>query len=1164
MKKSFSLAFVFASIIFFTSKAQVVLNADGPGNTYELVNSVLAPGYDAVEAPDLIHGVFGRHITEVFDAGLNKNVFEFVSHVTPDNDPNNPATTDRQRVEIKTYEQSPANLIGTVGETVTYKWRFKIPVGFQPSSNFTHFHQIKAVGGDDGDPLFTLTARAGTPNKLELIYVPDMNTSQDKKQTVNLSAFEGVWVEVTEKILVNATGSYSIQIKRVTDNAVLMAYTNTNIATIRPDNTFIRPKWGIYRSLLSPGDLRDEAVRFSDFSITEGFTPFGPQTYFWTGNVGPVLFFNTANWNTALDGSGTSRNPLTDDILVMDGSNVAGNIFPVVTGPVTAQMQSNTIGQLKLQNNMQLILQRTGGTSGNLTIAGDGTLDPDFTIPAGSSVTINSPSGTGAGQGSVTINLANPAAGLVEGTFTITNTGSHRITSQTASGLVFTAGSTFNADGTPTATNYPFGGNAQAVQNGVVFQPGSNLVVTGNRSPMGNISSFQACLMMTGSNTYFRSTNPIASFGSWSNNKTFGNVFIQNNATFSSDGAFYKIDTLTIDNGSTFITHSSGSTPVLGNIVANGNLSPSSAIPSTNTLILGGSVPQTISGTGSIKVSNLAVANGSSVTFNKSITIDSSANIFGKINLGATSQITGGGSFSTKTQSNPINPAPTSVTGNLVLDSFAIRGVVAATNALGGINGLRVTGTGIAPNTNVVGFSASAGVINLSKPATLTGSTTLTFSSDSATIETSNANGIDSLTGGVVVIGDKSFASGTNYIVNAATNKPIGISSGNTTNMQVGNITFNAASTTNYNTRLRGTLTLNTGKLTVRATDTLRVTNGNDIAGAPFSTSKYIVLERSGSNLGVLRMDNFSTAKTFPIGTATNYLPVTLTPTSAMSYAVTAFDGATVDGTPSGALVSAATKDESVDAQWILDRKLGSGNCTVDLAWPASIEGSNFSSLTSTGIGISRYNGTEYEIPAGMGDNVANTASSTFEFFSPFFVTKKAGVVPVNFKNITATLKQKSTEVNWEVGNEVNIVRYIVEKSTNGRTFTSIGSVVAYNSSTYTFDDASVSESEVYFYRVKSEELTGEIKYSNIVFVKIGNSKDVTVYPNPVGETLSIAGLKGNTVIKLINSTGQVLIQQSTSVSSLSIDATGLKTGIYLLQVFSNGKIQDTKTIIKQ
>jgi hypothetical protein len=48
-----------------------------------------------------------------------------------------------------------------------------------------------------------------------------------------------------------------------------MSYANSNIATIRPDNNFIRPKWGIYRSLNDITNLRDEAVRFSDFSIQE-------------------------------------------------------------------------------------------------------------------------------------------------------------------------------------------------------------------------------------------------------------------------------------------------------------------------------------------------------------------------------------------------------------------------------------------------------------------------------------------------------------------------------------------------------------------------------------------------------------------------------------------------------------------------------------------------------------------------------------------------------------------------------------------------------------------------------------------------------------------------------------------------------------------------------
>ncbi len=262
----FRIAFI---AILFTSThiaySQALLNADGPGNTYELISNVLAPGADAVENPECIHPQFGRHIAEVWDDDLKCYVFEFYSHVTPDND--RCINLDRQRIEIKTYEASPDNLKGVVGETITYKWKFKLPVGFQPSSSFTHIHQIKAVGGDDGNPLFTLTPRKGSPNKLELIHD---NTT--KVATVNLSLFEGVWVECTEVVKVGSAGTYSMTIKKASDGTSILSYSNAKIMTIRPDNNFIRPKWGIYRSLDHPPDLRDEAVRFAAISIQEGTT----------------------------------------------------------------------------------------------------------------------------------------------------------------------------------------------------------------------------------------------------------------------------------------------------------------------------------------------------------------------------------------------------------------------------------------------------------------------------------------------------------------------------------------------------------------------------------------------------------------------------------------------------------------------------------------------------------------------------------------------------------------------------------------------------------------------------------------------------------------------------------------------------------------------------
>ncbi len=295
--------------------SQIMLDADGPGNTYELINSVFAPGYDAVENPECVHPEFGRHIAEVWDEDLKQFVFEFYIHVTPDND--RCINFDRQRIEIKTYDSSPENLKGVPGEVVTYKWKFKLPAGFKPSTSFTHIHQIKAVGGDDDNPIFTLTPRLANPNRIELIH---NNTT--KVATAPMSLFENVWVEVTEKIKIdNLHGTYSMTIKKVSDGTILLSYSNSDLMTIRADNIFIRPKWGIYRSLTTPSALRDESMRFAGFSISEGSTTSTGQVDI-QDNYGFQVFPNPACTKAVLDCKHTNFEQATHAPLLISAPGI--------------------------------------------------------------------------------------------------------------------------------------------------------------------------------------------------------------------------------------------------------------------------------------------------------------------------------------------------------------------------------------------------------------------------------------------------------------------------------------------------------------------------------------------------------------------------------------------------------------------------------------------------------------------------------------------------------------------------------------------------------------------------------------------------------------------------------------------------------------------------
>ena len=245
-------------------QAQVFLTADGQTDAYTLVNNALGAG---PETPDCSHPSFGEHITQTFDSTLGKSAFVFNIHVTPDND--RCTNFDRQRLEIKTDGGSPAYVKGFLNDSVSYRWKFKLPAGFQPSPNFTHIHQIKAGDGDAGAPIITLTPRAGSPELLQIIATDSNGNGSTVFQTA-LAPFVGVWVEAFEQITYSHTGKYSVVIKTLEGGTTLLSYSNDNIDLWRTGTTFSRPKWGIYRSLNSPSFLRDEQVRFDRFCIAKG------------------------------------------------------------------------------------------------------------------------------------------------------------------------------------------------------------------------------------------------------------------------------------------------------------------------------------------------------------------------------------------------------------------------------------------------------------------------------------------------------------------------------------------------------------------------------------------------------------------------------------------------------------------------------------------------------------------------------------------------------------------------------------------------------------------------------------------------------------------------------------------------------------------------------
>jgi Polysaccharide lyase len=223
--------------------ARNMMSADGPGGTYAL----LMRSY-TIEVPDCGHKV--EHITEEMDQELKKNVFVFHAHVNQDDD--RCGAQDRQRTEIR---GKGADIVANAGATVYYRWKFRLPQGFQTSSSFTHIFQIKS---DQAAPIMTLTPRGNTMS---------IDGRVGVRGTTELAKFINVWVVVDLKIVYGAGGSIAMTIRRLSDGQML--FNHSGSADTDDGAGGQDPKFGIYRSLNNRGSLRDEQVKFADFCVSK-------------------------------------------------------------------------------------------------------------------------------------------------------------------------------------------------------------------------------------------------------------------------------------------------------------------------------------------------------------------------------------------------------------------------------------------------------------------------------------------------------------------------------------------------------------------------------------------------------------------------------------------------------------------------------------------------------------------------------------------------------------------------------------------------------------------------------------------------------------------------------------------------------------------------------
>ncbi|MEJ7587243.1 MAG: T9SS type A sorting domain-containing protein [Ferruginibacter sp.] len=205
----------------------------------------------------------------------------------------------------------------------------------------------------------------------------------------------------------------------------------------------------------------------------------------------------------------------------------------------------------------------------------------------------------------------------------------------------------------------------------------------------------------------------------------------------------------------------------------------------------------------------------------------------------------------------------------------------------------------------------------------------------------------------------------------------------------------------------------------------------------------------------------------------------------------------------------------------------------------------------------------------------ANAASSVAKRFRLVF--KEISTLPLTIMDVVANEQNDDIVVDWKVENEINRWKYDVEKSTDGVVFTKAGVMNVsgtdnkYNS--YSWLDVNAVQG-INFYRIKTYERSGEIRYSAIVKVTMRNSgTGFGIFPNPVkGKIINLQMNNqpaGTYLVRLTNTIGQTLYTNSlkhAGGNSIQAINTGnkLPAGSYQLEIIGQDDSHNTQKVIIQ
>jgi len=165
--------------------------------------------------------------------------------------------------------------------------------------------------------------------------------------------------------------------------------------------------------------------------------------------------------------------------------------------------------------------------------------------------------------------------------------------------------------------------------------------------------------------------------------------------------------------------------------------------------------------------------------------------------------------------------------------------------------------------------------------------------------------------------------------------------------------------------------------------------------------------------------------------------------------------------------------------------------------------------------------------------------------------------LPIVLGSFEAIITDCRAKINWHTEQEVNTLKFTIEKSTDANTWVVVADVPAAGNAgarrDYTATDTKVESKKAIYYRLKAIDKDGKFAYSNIVNV-VNNcvAKKAIVFPNPVESgsfNVFISGFEDIATASLRSSDGRLVLIKKVTEGNNLFSVTALANGTYFLSI---------------